>query len=81
MSFARLRAADWVGIIAAVALLFVMAVDWYSTKLGEEAGRIERNQQTPTPGSDEARGQSQEAAISAEGHEKNAWQAEGKIHR
>jgi len=81
MTFARLRAADWVALLAAVALLFVMALDWYSTKLGEEARRIERNQQTPTPGADEAQGQSEEAAISAEGQEKNAWQADGKIDR
>jgi hypothetical protein len=81
MTFARLRAADWVAMIAAVALLFVMAVDWYSTKLGEEARRIERNQQTPVPGADEAQGQAEQAAISAEGQEQNAWQADGKIDR
>jgi hypothetical protein len=81
MTFARLRAWDWVALIAAVAILFVMAADWYSTRLGEEARRIERNQQTPTPAADEAQGQAEEAAIGAEAQEKNAWQADGGIDR
>ena len=41
MSFASLRAADWVAFIAALALLFVSAVDWYSTVAGDEARRIQ----------------------------------------
>ena len=34
MTFARLRAADWVAFLAALALLFATAADWYSTEGG-----------------------------------------------
>ncbi len=50
MSFARLRAADWVAFIAALALLLVTAVDWYSTIQGEQAREFE--QSAPTRGED-----------------------------
>ena len=42
MSFERLNRWDWVALLAALALLFTMGVDWYSTVQGEEARRIER---------------------------------------
>ena len=33
MTFARLRTADWVAFVAALALLFTTAADWYSTDM------------------------------------------------
>jgi hypothetical protein len=48
MTFARLRLADWVALVAALALLLVSAADWYSTKGGEQARRFEAT--APTPG-------------------------------
>ena len=42
VTFERLNRWDWVAFLAALALLFTMAVDWYSTVQGEEARRIER---------------------------------------
>jgi hypothetical protein len=84
MTFQRLRLADWVALLAAIALLFVMALDWYSTAEGREARRIQ-HQLTTQPKQDEAsedlsvaRDQAKEIA---EGNEKNAWQADGTIDR
>jgi hypothetical protein len=84
MTFQRLRLADWVALFAALALLFVMALDWYSTAEGREARRIQ-HQLTTQPKQDEAsedlsvaRDQAKEIA---EGNEKNAWQADGTIDR
>ena len=77
MSFARLRASDWVAFLAALALLFVTAVDWYSTVRGEAAREFE--QSAPTRGED-AQLQA-DAAAAAESQERNAWQVDGGIDR
>jgi hypothetical protein len=84
MTFQRLRLADWVALLAALALLLVMALDWYSTVEGREARRIQ-GQISTQPKRDEvaedlsiARDQAKEIA---EGNEKNAWQADGTIDR
>jgi drug/metabolite transporter (DMT)-like permease len=84
MTFQRLRLFDWVALLAALALLLVMALDWYSTAEGREARRIQ-HQITTQPKQDEvaddlsvARDQAKEIA---EGNEKNAWQANGAIDR
>ena len=42
MTFARLRVSDWVVFVAALALLFTTAPDWYSTTRGEEARQIQK---------------------------------------
>jgi hypothetical protein len=83
VTFARLRTADWVAMLAAVALLFVTAADWYSTVLGEEARRIERLSDDAAPGlgGEVERKTNEDARFVAEGEERNAWQADGAIDR
>lgn len=66
MTFARLRPADWVVLVAALGLLLATAVDWYSTQSGEEARTIE---ETAEPLDIRER-----AALLAENEERNAWQ-------
>ena len=39
MSFTRLRLVDWVAFAAALALLLVMAMDWYTTQEGADLRR------------------------------------------
>ena len=83
MTFARLRVADWVVFVAALALLFTTAADWYSTQAGEEARRI---QEQARPEEGEPSGQTQvdverEAGALAESKERNAWQEDGTIDR
>ena len=84
MTFGRLRASDWVVFIAALALLFTTAADWYSTQAGDDARKVEQN---ATPAEGDPTGQSQTevenaARALAEGQEKNAWQEDaGTIDR
>ena len=83
MTFARLRVADWVVFIAALALLFTTAADWYSTKTGEEARRIQE-QARPEEGQPSGQIQTeveQGAGALAEAQERNAWQEDGTIDR
>jgi len=82
MTFERLRVADWVALVAAIALLFTMALDWYSTPQGREARRIEDlNQPRGALGGEVAREVQREARIAGEEAERNAWQADGGIDR
>jgi hypothetical protein len=82
MTFARLRLADWVAMIAALALLFATAADWYSTRQGDEARRIEGlSRPHGAAGGEVERGVQEDARIVAEGQERNAWQAGGAIDR
>ena len=77
MTFERLNRWDWVAFVAALALLFVMAIDWYSTVAGEEARRVERIEEPlPGPSGLVAREVEQRAAERAEGAERNALQPE-----
>ena len=84
MTFARLRVSDWVVFVAALALLFTTAADWYSTQAGDEARKIE---QQAKPQEDEPSGQiraevEHDAAALAEAQERNAWQEDdGTIDR
>jgi hypothetical protein len=83
LTFTRLRPADWVVFVAALALLFTTAVDWYSTKSGEEARRIQEQAQPDeglSPGQVE-RELEQDAGAAAEAQERNAWQEDGLIDR
>ena len=66
MTFARLRAADWVVLVAALGLILVTAADWYSTQSGEEARTIED--------SAERLDVRERAALIAENEERSAWQ-------
>jgi hypothetical protein len=78
----RLTRGDWVAWLAALALLFVTAMDWYSTKAGQEARRIEDlSQPQGAQGAEIERRVHQEAEERAEGQEKNAWQADAFVDR
>lgn len=79
MTFERLRPADWVVFVAALALLFTTAPDWFSTTRGEEARQIQK--QAESSDAPERRDVESEAAALAEAHERNAWQEDGLIDR
>ncbi len=83
MSFRRLLRADALAMVAALVLLFVMAMDWYSTAVGERAREVEKLSQPNTggPGDDAQRLQRDTASEEAEMQEKNAWRAPGAIDR
>ncbi len=80
MTFERLNRWDWVAFVAALALLFVMASDWYSSVAGDEARRIERIED-PNPGASGQIGRevSERAAERAEGAERNAVQPQSAV--
>lgn len=80
MSFERLNRWDWVALLAALALLFAMGVDWYSTVQGEEARRVERIED-PNSGASGQIGREVEerAAERAEGAERNAVQPQSFV--
>jgi hypothetical protein len=78
----RLTRGDLIAWLAALALLFVTAMDWYSTKEGQEARRIEKlSQPQGAQGAEIERRVQSEARESAEDAEKNAWQAEAFVDR
>jgi hypothetical protein len=83
LTFARLRVSDWVVFVAALALLFTTAPDWYSTTRGEEARKI---QEDAGPAEGQPSGQNQAEVVRgagelAESQERNAWQEDGTIDR
>ena len=83
MTFSRLSRSDVVAMAAALALLLVMAMDWYSSTVGERAREIEKLSE-PTGGTvaDDTQRENQEAAAEqAQSQEKNAWQVSGLIDR
>jgi peptidoglycan/LPS O-acetylase OafA/YrhL len=79
VTFARLRPADWVVFVAALALLFATAPDWYSTTRGEEARQIQ--EQAGNSDASERREVESDAAALAEAQERNAWQEDGLLDR
>lgn len=82
MTFTRLLAADVAAMLAALALLFAMGADWYSTGAGEEARRIERlTDPRGALGGQVERDVEERARASAEDAEKNAFQVPGAIDR
>lgn len=82
MTFARLRAVDLLAMLAALALLFVMALDWYSTKEGQDLRlqerRLDRVQQGGNSDLPQVR---QETRAAAEDQERNAWQEDRFVDR
>ena len=83
MTFARLRPADWVVFVAALALLFTTAPDWYSTAAGDEARTIQeqaRPEEGQPSGETEAEVERQAGEL-AESKERNAWQEDGALDR
>ena len=80
MTFERLNRWDWVAFVAALALLFAMASDWYSTVAGDEARRIERIEDPNlAPSGQIGREVEQRAAERAEGVERNALQPQSAV--
>jgi hypothetical protein len=81
VSFTRLRLADWVAFVAALALLLVMATDWYTTTQGAEfrrdSGLAISGAATHGQGPD-LKGAYNTAANKLE---KNAWQEHATIDR
>jgi hypothetical protein len=76
-SFARLGRWDWIAFVAALALMFTMSIDWYTTKRGEELRNIAKN----TTSNQQVGPDREDAANEAEKHEKNAWQADAFVDR
>jgi hypothetical protein len=83
VSFERLTKGDALAWVAALALLLVTAVDWYSTKLGDAARQIEHDVQVPggPVGSAIPSTIQQQAKQVAQAQEKNLWQVHGAIDR
>lgn len=83
MSFERLTKGDALAWLAGLALLFVTAIDWYSTKLGDAARQIEHDVQVPNGpvGSQIPSTIQQQAQQVANGQEKNLWQLHAGIDR
>ena len=83
MTFARLHRADWIALLAALALLFVTAMDWYSTEQGRVARDLEQRTDDPGTGAQGEidRALNEDARTVAEGEEANAWQADAAIDR
>lgn len=79
MTFERLRPSDWVVFVAALALLFTTAPDWYSTTRGEEARQIQ--EQAGNSDAPEREDVENDAAALAEAQERNAWQEDALIDR
>jgi hypothetical protein len=78
VTFARLTRGDWLALVAALALLLVMSVDWYSTDAAEQA-RKDAAQTAPQGGpvsTETAKAIDDDAKIIEARHEKNAWQAD-----
>lgn len=80
MSFRRLTPGHAIALVAALALLLVMAPDWYTDKVGEQ-DRFFQHDVVPQLNTQTQPSVSQEQADAAETHEKNAWQASALIDR
>jgi hypothetical protein len=83
MSFERLSKWDALAWVAGLALLFVTAIDWYSTKLGDAARQIQHDVNVPQGpiGSEIPSTIKQQAGLVANGQEKNLWQLHAGIDR
>jgi hypothetical protein len=77
VTFARLTRGDWVAAIAALALLLVMAMDWYTTDAGVVARDAEQRIHPKGALAGEVdRAVKEDARIAADKAEQNAWQAD-----
>lgn len=81
MSFGRLSAGHVVAALAALALMFVMALDWYTTAQGEEFRDIEQQASEIEGERDEIEELERDAGAAAEAEERNAWQEDGLLDR
>jgi hypothetical protein len=80
MTFTRLGRAHVLAMVAALALLLVMATDWWSTKQGDRARRDQGLVQPQYNRADDPKVSTQLGEF-ADTQEKNAWQAGGLIDR
>jgi purine-cytosine permease-like protein len=80
MTFLRLSRGELLAMIAALALLLVMATDWYTTKPGEVA-RDAASKVEPQVNVETVPSESKKLNTFADTQEKNAWQADGLIDR
>jgi hypothetical protein len=82
VTFARLSRADGVAMAAALLLLLVMAMDWYTTKQGEELRRDAKLTAPGRSGGGEFEPNlKRERESAAAKQEKNAWQADAAVDR
>lgn len=82
MTFTRLSRADVVASVAALLLLLVLAMDWYSTDKGEELRRDAKLTEPGIVGGGEFEPTlKEERESAAEKEEKNAWQADAAVDR
>jgi hypothetical protein len=80
MTFTRLGRGDLLAMVAALALLLVMATDWYSTKQGDQLRRDQGLVEPQYNRADDPKVSTQ-LGEAADMQEKNAWQASGLIDR
>jgi hypothetical protein len=80
MTFTRLGRGDLLAMIAALVLLLVMALDWYSTKQGEQIRHDQGLVQPSINRADDPKVSTQ-LGEAADMQEKNAWQADALIDR
>lgn len=80
MTFTRLGRGDALAAIAALALLLVMAMDWYTTKEGQQL-RDDSKLVVPQLNNQTTPSLKDQAESAAQAFEKNAWQADGLIDR
>jgi hypothetical protein len=80
VTFRNLSAGHLIAFVAALALLLVMAPDWYTDKQGEQFRDVQ-GQVTPQINRETVPSESEKEAEAAEKHEKNAWQASALIDR
>jgi len=78
----RLSRGQVMAAVAALLLLLTMAADWWGTRLGDEARRVERTVNTRgAEGGEVGRAVQADARAVAEREERNAWQADALIDR
>lgn len=80
MTFLRLSRGELLAMVAALALLLVMATDWYTTKPGEVA-RDAASKVEPQVNVETVPSESKKLNTFADTQEKTAWQADAVIDR
>ena len=81
MSFARLRLVDWIAFVAALALILVMALDWYTTQEGADLRRDSGLAITGAQTHGQAPDLKHDYNVAANSFERNAWQEHAAIDR
>ena len=80
MTFLRASRGQLLAMVAALVLLLVMAMDWYTTKAGEQARDVQSKVQ-PQVNAETVPSESSKEGTFAETQEKTAWQASAVINR